>query len=73
MVNMRHGSLLHYDYYSMHPGSGVRVFEIDRGRAGFKNETLSGQFRKTEHLTPVSHKSRLPAYLEGKVCSLSDL
>jgi hypothetical protein len=33
-------------------GSGVRFFEIGRDRAGFKNETPSGQFRKTEHLTP---------------------
>jgi hypothetical protein len=34
------------------PGSGVRFFEIGRNRAGSVNETLSGQFRKTEHLTP---------------------
>jgi hypothetical protein len=45
--------LLHYLCDSMHPGSGVRFFEIGRGRAGFKYETPSGQFRKTEHLTPV--------------------
>jgi hypothetical protein len=38
----------------VHPGSGVRFFEIGRDQAGFKNETPSGQFRKTEHLTPVS-------------------
>jgi hypothetical protein len=45
--------LLHYADDSMHPGSGVRFFEIGRGRAGFRNETPAGQFRKTEHLTPV--------------------
>jgi hypothetical protein len=39
--------------FTMHPGSGVRFFEIGRDKAGLKNETPAGQFRKTEHLTPI--------------------
>jgi hypothetical protein len=38
-------------------GSGVRFFEIGRDKAGHKNKTASGQFRKTKHLTPNWRRS----------------